>query len=245
MILSHSVPCGFLQLFRRHQMVEHAPLVRPLGIQLAGIGEFQRPPQPDHLGKIVGTAVLDDLSGIVIGDEPRPLAADADVAMQRHVHARPDRRPVDHRDGRLADQRNIPVKFGEAMKEMLACPIGPFMRRPVARKILARDVRRRPGREIRAGTESPPHAGQHDHANIRVIVSRPHVFAHFRDGAVLLRAADQRVHPVRAIEFYPEDAAVLRLIEQMFDKPWSHDFPPSQPNPIHVVRHWRNVSEAH
>ena len=92
-------------------MVEHAPLVGALGIQLAGVGELQRAAEADHLGKIVRAAVLDDLPGIVIADEPRLLAADADVAMQRHVHARADRRAVDHRDRRLADQRDVAVKL--------------------------------------------------------------------------------------------------------------------------------------
>ena len=83
-------------------------------------------------------------------------------------------------------------------------------------------------REIGAGTESPPDAGEHDHADIGIVIAGPHVFADLGDGAVFLRGSDERVHPLRAIELDPEDAAVLRLIEQVFDKPRSHVFLPAR-----------------
>ena len=107
-------------------MIEHAPLVGALGVQLARVRELQRAAEADHLGQVVRATVLDDLAGIVIGDEPRLFAADTDVAMQRHVHARTDCRTVDHRDRRLADQRDVTVQLGEPVEEMLARPVGPF-----------------------------------------------------------------------------------------------------------------------
>src|SRR6266850_456587 len=73
---------GLFELFRRDQMIERAPLIGPLGVHLAGVGELQCPPEPDHLGQVIGAAVLDDLPGIVIADETGPLAANPNVAVQ-------------------------------------------------------------------------------------------------------------------------------------------------------------------
>ena len=36
-------PRGFFELLRRHEMIEDAPCVGALGIELAGVGELERP----------------------------------------------------------------------------------------------------------------------------------------------------------------------------------------------------------
>src|SRR6185437_3722274 len=158
----------------------------------------------------------------MIADETGLLAADADVAVQRHVHARTDRWPVYHRDGRLADQRDVAVQLGEAVEEMLARRIRPVMRAAVAGKVRAGDILGGLRSEIGAGTESPPHAGEHDDADVGIVVARAHVLADLGHGAAFLGGSHERVHPFRAVELDPEDAALLRLIEQIFDKRWSH-----------------------
>ena len=75
--------------------------------------------------------------------------------MQRHVHARADRRPVDHGDRRLADQRDVAVQLGEAVIEMLARRIRALMRAAVAGKVEpvtsagARDLESAPAQKTR------------------------------------------------------------------------------------------------
>jgi hypothetical protein len=118
-------------------VIDHAPGEGVVGFQLAGVGELERTAQPDHLRQVVRSAVLDDLSGIVIGDEARLLAAHADVAVERHVHARADGRAFDHGDGRLADQGDVAVKLREAVIEILPRGIQTLVRAARARKVLA------------------------------------------------------------------------------------------------------------
>src|SRR5579883_2412198 len=108
-------------------MIKHAPLQCALRVQFPYVSEFKRTTKPDHFGQIVRSAVLDDLPGIMIRNEASLLAAHAYVAMQRHVHARPNSRSVDHGNCWFADQRNVAVQLGKAVEEMLACRVRSVM----------------------------------------------------------------------------------------------------------------------
>ena len=193
-------------------MVEHAPVIGALRIQVAGIGEFKRAAEADHSRQVVRAAVLDNLSGLLIANKAGFFAADADVAMQRHVHAGPDRRAVYHGDGRLADIGDVAVQLGEAVKEVLADAIGAIARRTVANEILAGNFRRRRALEVRPRAEPAPNAGQHNRAYIRVIVARTHIFADLGHGTVFLRIANQRIHQFRPIEPDPQNSVILWLV---------------------------------
>ena len=108
---------------------------------MAGVSELQRPAQACHLGQVIAAAVFDDLAELLVADEAGVFAADADVAVQCHVHPRPHGRAVDHGDGRLADERDVAVEVGEAVEEMLPGSVRPLLGAPVADKVVAGDRR--------------------------------------------------------------------------------------------------------
>src|SRR6266850_408519 len=58
-------------------------------------------------------------------------------------------------------------------------------------------------------------AGQHDHADVGVVVTGAHVLANLCHRAILLGGANQCVHPLRPIEFDPEDAVVLGFVQKI------------------------------
>ena len=114
------------------------------------------------------------------------------------------------------------MQVGKPVEEVLARRVGAVMGAPVAGKVLAGDVRRGPRPEIGAGTKPPADAGQHDHPDVRVVVAGAHVFADLGHRAVLLGGANQRVHPLRPVEFDPQDAVVLGFIQQIVDQRRCH-----------------------
>ena len=145
----------------------------------------------------------------------------ADVAVQGHVHAGADGRAVDHGDSWLAYQRDVAVQVGEAVEEVLAGGVRAFLGAPVAGKVVASHRWVVVAAHIGSGAEAAPHAGQHDDADVGVIVASPHILAHLGDGAVLLGVADERVHALRAVELNPEDAGVLRFVQQVVNQLWT------------------------
>ena len=142
--------------------------------------------------------------------------------MQRHVHAGADRGSVDHRDGRLADQRDVAVQLGEAVKEMLPCAVRPFMRAAIAGKVLAGDSA--VALDPRLAPEQKPRPTPVSTMTRTLGSSSPARMYSPTLATVPFSSddADQRVHPLRAVELDPQDAAVFRFVEQMVDQPWSH-----------------------
>ena len=59
-------------------------------------------------------------------------------------------------------------------------------------------------------------------AGYRVVVAGPHVFSNLRHRAGFVGGPGQGIHAFRAIELDPENARILRFVQEVIYQLWSH-----------------------
>ena len=118
------------------------------------------------------------------------------------------------------------MQLGEAVIEVLAHRVRPFMRSAGTFHIGADLVLARPFLEIGARTKPAPNSGYHNHPDVRIIIGGPHILADLGDGTIVLRRAVKGVHLFWAVELNPEDTVIFFFVEQIVDELRSHGGPP-------------------
>ena len=131
------------------------------------------------------------------------LAANADIAVQGHIHARAHSRAIEHGNGGFADEGDIAVQLGKAVEEMFPGSIWPLRDVTIARQILALDLIGDIASHVSTRAEAASYACEDNDPHIGIIVSSPHVFAYFGYCGVLFSRTDKGIHALRAIELDP------------------------------------------
>ena len=155
----------------------------------------------------------------------RVFTAKADIAMQGHIHTRPDGGTIDHRDGGFADERDIAMQLGEAVEEVLSGRVWTLCGAAVAGKSLTLGGVGGVASHVGAGAEASTDASQDDDLDIGVIVPA-RMYSPTLATVPFSCGADQRIHALRTIELDPQNARVLWFVEQIIDKSRSHAMPP-------------------
>src|SRR5262249_49985919 len=158
----------------------------------------------------------------------RLFAADANIAMQSHVHARAHCGTVDHGDRWFANNTDVPVQLSEAVIEMLAHRVGPFVASARALDVGTNLRLSWAALQVGARAEAAADTGQDDHADVRIVIRSTHVLADLSDRAEHLGGAIERIHHLRTIELDPENAGILLLVEKIVDELRSHVGPPDR-----------------
>ena len=133
---------------------------------------------------------------------------------------KPAATPVDHRDRRLADVRNVAHQLGQAVEEALPGRIQStgLIGRVAEVVVFGLELAEIGAAYIDAGAEAASDSREHDHLHIGVIIGCPHVLADFGQGAGPLGATDGGVQLLGPVEPDPQDPTVLFLVEEVRDK---------------------------
>src|SRR5437867_12455651 len=128
------------------------------------------------------------------------LAANTDIAVQGHIHARAHRRAINHGNGGFADEGDIAVQLGKAVEEMFPGCIWSLRNVTIARQILALDLIGDIASHVSARAEAASDAGEDHDPDVGIIVPSPHVFPYFGHRGVLFSRTDEGIHALRATE---------------------------------------------